>query len=455
MAAAFKIDVGLMILIGILVSLPTAVVCVFVCKLIDRFADIPMRPYGGQSEPEPLADDQLPPLWLSLSPVVLPVILIAANTVTSMMATSAHRDLLEQGQVLEWSGLCGQLAKVGSDAETGPARYIHENLPAPVRQALSEEAEEGSFGASLRDAVEKEVSRIVDEKVLVLESAFIGITLSDGAMKLMDDSIRKLPEEDASRFKKSFRGQALKGMITAGRGLDIVTKATGELSDEQRGRLNWLTLESAFPGQVRQTAQERLAGVTAVTGNPNLALFLSALIAMFMLVRSRGLSLKELATTTETALMSGGVIILITAAGGAFGAMLRAAGVQKSVEQFVGSGEQSAGLLILVLGFGVSVLIKFAQGSGTVAMITTASMFAAMGISSESLGCNPVYLAMAIGSGSLVGDWMNNSGFWIYSKMSVLSETETLKTWTILTGVLGITGLGFTILFAKLMPMAG
>jgi H+/gluconate symporter-like permease len=227
------------------------------------------------------------------------------------------------------------------------------------------------------------------------------------------------------------------------------------LSDEQRTRLNWLVLETAFAGQVRSTPQEQLANVTAVIGNPNLALFVSALVAMVMLVRSRGLSLRDLAKTTETALMSGGIIILITAAGGAFGAMLRASGVQKSIEQFMGSGGQNAGLLILLLAFGVAVLIKFAQGSGTVSMITTASMFAAMGIPSQTLDCNLVYLAMAIGSGSLVGDWMNNSGFWIFSRMSVLTETETLKTWTILTAALGTTGLAFTILFAKILPLAG
>gem|GEM_PF-4036933 len=55
-------------------------------------------------------------------------------------------------------------------------------------------------------------------------------------------------------------------------------------------------------------------------------------------------------------------------------------------------------------------------------MITTSSIFAAMGFTSEQLGFHIVYLATAIGSGSLVGDWMNNSGFWIYSKMSGLTS---------------------------------
>jgi GntP family gluconate:H+ symporter len=171
------------------------------------------------------------------------------------------------------------------------------------------------------------------------------------------------------------------------------------------------------------------------------------------LVLNRKLSLKELAKRTETALMSGGAIILITAAGGAFGAMLREAGIKGWLENLLGGQGETVGMVILLMAFAVAVVMKFAQGSGTVSMITTVSMFAAMGISPKMLGCNPVYLAMAIGSGSLVGDWMNNSGFWIFARMSVLTETETLKSWTILTAMLGIFGLVLTLLLASLLPL--
>ena len=147
------------------------------------------------------------------------------------------------------------------------------------------------------------------------------------------------------------------------------------------------------------------------------------------------------------------MIILITAAGGAFGAMLRAAGIQETVEGFIGGEGTQVGVVFLLLGFAVASVIKMAQGSGTVSMITTSSIFAAMEIGSETLGCHMVYLATAIGSGSLVGDWMNNSGFWIFARMSVLTEIEGLKTWTLLTAVLGLSGLGFTLVFAKLVPM--
>jgi gluconate:H+ symporter, GntP family len=152
--------------------------------------------------------------------------------------------------------------------------------------------------------------------------------------------------------------------------------------------------------------------------------------------------------------MSGGVVILITAAGGAFGAMLREAGIQGPIQAMVGGAGTAAGITVLLSAFGVASLIKFAQGSGTVSMITTSSMFAAMGFSAATLGFHPVYLACAIGSGSLVGDWMNNSGFWVFAKMSVLTTEETLKSWTILTAALGVTGIIVTLLAALIMPMA-
>ena len=184
-----------------------------------------------------------------------------------------------------------------------------------------------------------------------------------------------------------------------------------------------------------------------------MALLISAIIAMYVLVRQRKLSLKELGDTVHKSLMVGGGMILITAGGGAFGKMLQITGIQTTIENFVGPGGQTFGITILIVGFGVSSLFKVSLGSGTVAMMTAASMFAAMGLSKEQLGLHPVYLAMAIGSGSLVGDWMNNGGFWVFARMSVLTETECLKSWTILTAALGIIGLGFTILFATILPM--
>ena len=175
---------------------------------------------------------------------------------------------------------------------------------------------------------------------------------------------------------------------------------------------------------------------TNVLGNPNLALFLSAWIAMFTLWRQRRFLTVPIPKIVETALMSGGVIILITAAGGAFGATLRAAGLGDAIRglaeaQVAGGGAPAllSGLPLLGLAFGVASLIKFAQGSSTTAMIVTSGMIVAM-IDPTQLRFHPAYLVAAIGGGSLVGSWMNDSGFWIYAKMGGLTEVQTLKSWT-------------------------
>jgi GntP family gluconate:H+ symporter len=283
MASELKVDVGLMMIIGLLIGLPTAALGILVCKMINRRMDIPMRPYAGQAEPEPLDDNQLPSFWMSFAPIALPIVLISMNTVTKAMG---------------WGKPMSQIA--------------------------------------------------------------------------------------------------------------------------------------------------------AVLGNRDMALLLAAAVAMFVLVHQRKLSFRELASRCETALMSGGMIILITAAGGAFGAMLREAGIKDLLQDVLGA---QSGSVMLLMAFAVAVVMKFAQGSGTVSMITTVSIFVAMGVSPKMLGCNPVYLAMAIGSGSLVGDWMNNSGFWIFARMGGFTEIETLKSWTILTAALGVIALGFTLLFANILPM--
>ncbi len=215
---------------------------------------------------------------------------------------------------------------------------------------------------------------------------------------------------------------------------------------------NTFTNAVGGPAETMTDGWRSLAAITGVLGNPNVALLFSAVIALFMVARYRGRSLAKLAEDTEQALMSAGVVILITAAGGAFGGMLRAAGIQDSMEALVGGGGQ-AGTTVLLSAFAVASVIKFAQGSGTVAMITTASMFGAMGFTAETLGCHPVYLACAIGSGSMVGDWMNNSGFWVFSKMSVLTTNETLRTWTVVTAAVGLTGGVVTLLAATLLPL--
>jgi GntP family gluconate:H+ symporter len=209
-------------------------------------------------------------------------------------------------------------------------------------------------------------------------------------------------------------------------------------------------------GAAEGSPLRRAVGITAVLGNVNFAMLISTAIAMWMLKSKRALTHAQLAKVVEVSLMSGGVIILITAGGGAFGAMLKAAEIGPAIQNiFKGdSGQQASGIMLLVLGALIAALMKIAQGSTTVAMITSSSMIAAMVTSTKTLGYHPAYLATAIGGGSMIGSWMNDSGFWIFVKMTGLTEAEGLKSWTPLLAIVGLAGVIVSFLLALILPIA-
>ena len=193
----------------------------------------------------------------------------------------------------------------------------------------------------------------------------------------------------------------------------------------------------------------------AVLGDANFAMMVSAAIALAVLVRQRKPGREQLKSIIENSLMSAGMIILITSAGGAFGEMLKTAQVGAAVQGlFMEGGRPAGGMGLLFTGFLIAFLLKFAQGSSTVSMITTSAMLATFLPTKEALGFHPVYVAAAIGFGAQCGNWMNDSGFWIFAKMGGFTEVETLKSWTVTVSVMAVIGLLITLLFATWIPLA-
>lgn len=197
---------------------------------------------------------------------------------------------------------------------------------------------------------------------------------------------------------------------------------------------------------------EHMVQVASLLGNPNFALLLAAAIALAIFAIFRRPSRKEFAELVDEALMSGGVIVLITAAGGAFGAMLQVAEIGTAIQESFATAE-AGGMALLWLAFGIASLMKVSQGSGTTAMITSSAMLAAM-LKDQTLAYNPVYLAQAIGAGALFGVWMNDSGFWLFCRMGGLTESEGLKTWTVILAIIGLTSMLLTVGLATAFPMA-
>jgi len=194
--------------------------------------------------------------------------------------------------------------------------------------------------------------------------------------------------------------------------------------------------------------QRVLLAVFRNLGNSSVALTVAAVAALTTLAwRLRG-DRDRIAETVQSALRGGGLIILITAAGGALGAVLQQTGIGPRIEELAAAHR----LALLPLAFAVTSPMRTAQGSATVAMITSVGILAGFA-DPALLGFNPVYLALAIGCGSKPIPWMNDSGFWIVGKMSGFTEAETLKTFSVMLSVMGIVGLAVTMILARALPM--
>ena len=185
-------------------------------------------------------------------------------------------------------------------------------------------------------------------------------------------------------------------------------------------------------------------------GNKNIALSSGAIAALILLANQKKENKEGMSSFLQAALMSGGIILLIIAAGGSFGTMLQQTGISARIAELT-RGYQIA---LIPLAFFIAAVIRTAQGSATVALITVSGILSGM-VGTEPLQFHQIYLGLAIGCGSKIMPWMNDSGFWVVCKMSNLTEREVLKTFSPMNIVMGITGLIFILLSAKLFPLIG
>ena len=153
-------------------------------------------------------------------------------------------------------------------------------------------------------------------------------------------------------------------------------------------------------------------------------------------------------SASSDALASGAVIVLITAAGAAFGGVLKHTDIAAAIGGIGGSATWA-----LPVCFVITTLVRTAQGSATVAMITAAPVAAAFAGAGE-LGYHPVYLALAVGCGSKPIPWMNDSGFWVITKMTGMEEAQTLRTVTPMMSLMGLFGLVVVMLGSWILPFA-
>jgi len=186
-------------------------------------------------------------------------------------------------------------------------------------------------------------------------------------------------------------------------------------------------------------------------GNKNIALGIGTAIALAVLVRQRSLGLKEAEKMLAPPIETAGVIILITAAGGAFGGMLRNAGVGDAIKLYAGQFN----LNLIVLAYLTTAVLRVAQGSATVAMLTASAIFWPMidPATGVELAFHPMYLYLAIGFAAFTVSWMNDSGFWVVTRLSGMTEKESLKSFTVLLTVISLFGGICTLIGSIVFPM--
>ncbi len=190
-----------------------------------------------------------------------------------------------------------------------------------------------------------------------------------------------------------------------------------------------------------------LIGFIQVFGDKNIALITGGIIALLVLLYQRRGN-KDLSSFVQAALMSGGGIILITAAGGAFGGMLQ----QTGISYRIGEMTKDYQMALIPLAFLISAVVRTAQGSATVALITASGILSGLA-TNANLEYHPIYLGLAIGCGSKLIPWMNDAGFWIIIKISNLTEKEALRTFSPMLVVMGTVGLIVLMIAAKLFPL--
>ena len=174
-----------------------------------------------------------------------------------------------------------------------------------------------------------------------------------------------------------------------------------------------------------------------------------AIIALYLWASTQQLGRQELWSAISKPLEIAGIIILITSAGGAYGAMIKHSGIGDAIEL----ATDGFGVHYVFLAWLIAAVMKTAQGSSTVAMITSSAIMAAIIGTDAQLAYHPVYILLSIGFGSMFVSWMNDSGFWIVARMSGFTEKEALQTWTILLATISVVGLLQVFLMSWFLPL--
>ncbi|WP_421381480.1 GntP family permease [Bacillus salacetis] len=187
-----------------------------------------------------------------------------------------------------------------------------------------------------------------------------------------------------------------------------------------------------------------IRSILTFLGHPFVALTIATLMTFTFLGTKRGYSRQDVADIATKSLEPAGIIILVTGAGGVFKQVL----IDSGVGQVLGDMMAGSALPPLVLAFLIATVVRVAQGSATVSMVTAAGLMspliATLGLEGPILGL----MVISIAAGATVFSHVNDSGFWLVNRYFGLDVKDTLKTWTVMETLIGFVGFGVAIILS-------
>ncbi len=169
-------------------------------------------------------------------------------------------------------------------------------------------------------------------------------------------------------------------------------------------------------------------------GNPAVALLIAVLLSFYFLGVRRGMSVAALGKLTGESLKPIGMILLVVGAGAFFGKVISATGIGAALAETLSAW----GLPVIVLAYVISCGLRIAQGSATVAIVTTGGIVGPLVATAGYSQIQLALIAMAIAAGSIICSHVNDGGFWIIAKFFNMTVKQTLQTWTVLETVLSV-----------------
>ncbi|MDZ7692256.1 MAG: GntP family permease [Balneolaceae bacterium] len=202
-------------------------------------------------------------------------------------------------------------------------------------------------------------------------------------------------------------------------------------------------------GTAYQAFSDQVPGLIQFLSHKVIAMLVGAILAY--IIAARCMKGKAMTDSVQKAMGSAGLVLLITGAGGSFGAVIESTNIGVTLADGISSFSNSAVWAILIT-YGIALIFRVSQGSGTVASITTMNIMAGAGLAA-SVGLHPVWIALAALSGGMSIGHINDSGFWVTVELSGFSVTGGLKIYTCGEFIISLIVLTLAILGGLFLPV--